>query len=213
MGIPHITDRMRSAPVQALRSVFTGIGRILLAADRPPERTASEARQAAAGSQIGERGRPDQQAPGPAGAAESRFRSLDRTGNVRLLSPGDPAERSPRRQQPARPASPPSQEPASPDAASPDAAIQAIPEAAIRAAPEAVTPAAPEPAAPANPAARPELPLASYDTLSLASIRARLRGLDADQLRVLIGYERSHAERPEVLGMLERRIEKLEAGG
>jgi hypothetical protein len=28
-----------------------------------------------------------------------------------------------------------------------------------------------------------------------------------------VNYEQSHAERPEVLGMLERRIEKLETGG
>lgn len=58
----------------------------------------------------------------------------------------------------------------------------------------------------------PALPLANYDDLSLASIRARLRGLDVSQLRVLVGYESKHAERPEVLGMFERRIEKLEAG-
>jgi hypothetical protein len=55
------------------------------------------------------------------------------------------------------------------------------------------------------------LPLPRYDELSLASIRARLRGLDAGQLRVLADFERTNAERPEVLGMLERRIEKLEA--
>jgi len=69
------------------------------------------------------------------------------------------------------------------------------------------------PAELAEPEAAAALPLASYDTLSLASIRARLRPLDADQLRVLVNYEQSHAERPEVLGMLERRIEKLETGG
>jgi hypothetical protein len=30
---------------------------------------------------------------------------------------------------------------------------------------------------------------------------------------VLVAYEVTHAERPDVLGMLERRIEKLETGG
>ncbi len=58
-----------------------------------------------------------------------------------------------------------------------------------------------------------ELPLEGYDELSLPSIRARLRNLDADQLRVLAEYERAHAERADVLGMFERRIEKIEAGG
>ena len=57
----------------------------------------------------------------------------------------------------------------------------------------------------------PALPLPGYDILSLASIRARLRGLDVTQLRTLADYERRNAQRPDVLGMLERRIEKLEA--
>jgi hypothetical protein len=57
-----------------------------------------------------------------------------------------------------------------------------------------------------------ELPLPNYDALSLASIRARLRTLDVAQLRVLLDYEAANAERAEVLGMLGRRIEKLEAG-
>jgi hypothetical protein len=56
------------------------------------------------------------------------------------------------------------------------------------------------------------LPLPNYDGLSLASIRARLRGLDVAQLKVLLDYEAANAERTEVLGMFERRIEKLEAG-
>ena len=55
-------------------------------------------------------------------------------------------------------------------------------------------------------------PLPNYDGLSLASIRARLRGLDVAQLKVLLDYEAANAERTEVLGMFERRIEKLEAG-
>ena len=42
------------------------------------------------------------------------------------------------------------------------------------------------------------LPLPSYDTLSLASIRARLRTLDVARLRILANYEATHAERPEV---------------
>lgn len=62
-------------------------------------------------------------------------------------------------------------------------------------------------------ASRSDLPLASYDTLSLASIRARLRGLDVGQLKVLLDYEATNAERPEVIGMFERRIEKLESSG
>ena len=55
------------------------------------------------------------------------------------------------------------------------------------------------------------LPVPNYDELSLPSLRARLRTLDADQLRVLVQYERTHAGRPDIVGMFERRIAKLAA--
>ena len=55
------------------------------------------------------------------------------------------------------------------------------------------------------------LPVPSYDELSLPSLRARLRSLDADQLRVLVQYERSHAGRADVVAMFERRLAKLAA--
>jgi hypothetical protein len=53
------------------------------------------------------------------------------------------------------------------------------------------------------------LPVPDYDELSLPSLRARLRYLDAGQVRVLAQYERSHAARPAILTMFERRIAKL----
>ncbi|HEY7147777.1 MAG TPA: hypothetical protein VH637_26320 [Streptosporangiaceae bacterium] len=48
-----------------------------------------------------------------------------------------------------------------------------------------------------------------YDGLSVASLRARLRNLDAGQVRQLLAYERAHADRPDVVTMFERRIAKL----
>jgi hypothetical protein len=159
MVIPQVRDQVRRAPTLALRAVFAGIGRILMAADRTQAATAPAAAQP--GGHDEHRQQAAGQRPQPPDATTavpgSRWRSLDQTGNVRLL----PAE---------------------------DAGDDAAP-------------AASEPA----------LPLARYDELSLASIRARLRGLDAGQLRVLADHERRNAERPDVLGMLERRIEKLEA--
>ena len=56
------------------------------------------------------------------------------------------------------------------------------------------------------------LPIANYDDVSLASLRARLRNLDSAQLQALLSYEQAHAARPAVLGMFERRISKLETG-
>ncbi len=83
----------------------------------------------------------------------------------------------------------------------------------------AETSAAPEEAAPvaaaAETSAAPEseeaaaLPLPNYDELSIASLRARLRNLSASQLTVLISYEKSHADRADVVSMFERRIVKL----
>ena len=62
----------------------------------------------------------------------------------------------------------------------------------------------------AAPATVAELPLANYDELTVASLRARLRNLDVTQVRQLAEYERAHAARADVLTMFERRIAKLE---
>jgi len=155
MSNPQITGRTKLGPTEALRAVFSGIGRILMAADRSQGQVSSAGAPADArnGRTAGRR------RYAGADPAPSRWRSLDQTGNVRLLTAEDLDN-----------------------------------EDAIRPAVAA-------------------LPLASYDTLSLASIRARLRSLDASQLRVLADYEAAHAQRPEILGMLERRLEKIETGG
>jgi hypothetical protein len=156
MVIPQVADQLKRAPTLALRAVFAGVGRILMAADRPQAAAAPSAAQ-----------------PRTSPAPDSRWRSLDQTGNVRLLL-------------------------------APDSDDDAMP----------CAPDSPNGAGPASSTGRAAiaLPMPRYDELSLASIRARLRSLDAGQLRVLADYERRNAERPEVLGMLERRIGKLEAG-
>lgn len=56
-----------------------------------------------------------------------------------------------------------------------------------------------------------DLPVPEYDSRTVASLRARMRGLSLDDIRRLLEYERGHAARPEVVGMFERRIAKLEA--
>jgi hypothetical protein len=184
MGIPQGTDRMRLGPTEALRAVFVGIGRIIMAADRPQDNgSRNTAETTAAADRTSRNGKPPgrgRRAGAKTAPASPRWRSLDETGNVRLLTAEDIDD---------------GDIPVSPSVAATPAAAEAPP--------------APASAAPAVA----DLPLASYDALSLASIRARLRTLDAGQLRVLVSYEQAHAERPEVLGMLERRIEKLETGG
>jgi hypothetical protein len=213
MRIPQqVTERVKEAPAQALRAVFSGIGQVLLVADRLKTRATEPERAQAPAGQDG------------APRDETRWRSLDETGNVRLLS------------ETATPASPAATEPAATaepaDAGGPGPAADASPPPAADAAPAepaataetepAAAPAEPaatagtEPAAAAGPAADgpapTELPVPNYDDLSVASLRARLRNLDQAQVRVLLEYEKDHAGRAAVLTMFERRIAKLESG-
>lgn len=84
----------------------------------------------------------------------------------------------------------------------------------------APAPAVPEPAdlAPAEPPpaglapAVEALPVPNYDQLTVASLRARLRVLDAAQLQLLLDYEKAHEGRPAVTIMFERRLAKLSEG-
>ena len=117
MPLPSVSDRIKELPGQALRTMFAGIGQLLLAADKaraqimgsvdaPAQRPARDAGRPAQGGE-----RPAQEAVSPAvsgtrpaGPARARrpaaarqtpdrgdvrWRSLDKTGNVRLLSDGD----------------------------------------------------------------------------------------------------------------------------
>jgi hypothetical protein len=53
--------------------------------------------------------------------------------------------------------------------------------------------------------------LPTYDDLSIAQLRARLRNLDVEQLEELLRYEKAHESRPEFVGMLNRRIRTVSA--
>lgn len=179
MGIPQVPDQVRRGPTLALRAVFAGIGKIVMAADRPEASSSQSDGRASAERQRPAARRQQRSAPPP---AASRWRSLDQTGNVRLLSSEDLGDE---------------------DEARGTAAGQSLTAAAES--------SQPPPAAAKPIAQEAALPLPRYDDLPLASIRARLRGLSVSQLRILAEYEARNAERPEVLGMFERRIEKLEA--
>ena len=100
---------------------------------------------------------------------------------------------------------------AGPEAVAPETVTpEAAPQAVAAEAPAAEAAVA-ETAAPAAEASD-ELPLANYDTLTVASLRARLRTLTVPQLRILVDYEKAHQGREEVTGMFERRIAKIVAG-
>jgi hypothetical protein len=147
----------------------------------------------------------------PASALRAMFAGIGSLLSVTDKIRAKPAAETPAAPEAAAPAT------AAPETAAPEAAAPetAAPEAAET--PEAtVTPeeAAPAPAV-AEASAAPEsaetaaLPLPNYDELSIASLRARLRNLSADQLTVLIAYEKGHADRADVISMFERRIAKL----
>ena len=155
----------------------------------------------------------------PASALRAMF-----AGIGSLLSVTDKIRAKPATETPTAP-EPTAPEPAAPQPAAPEAAATPETSAAAdtSAAPETTAvvedTAAAEEAAPVAtvaettpPPASEEsaaLPLPNYDELSIASLRARLRNLSADQLTDLITYEKSHADRADVISMFERRIAKL----
>ena len=139
--------------------------------------------------------------PTPAAPAKAPAASGD-SGHVKVVdteetvAPGTAAPETT-----AAPESVAGPEAVAPETVTPEAAPQAV--AAEAPAAEAAAPAA---------EASDELPLANYDTLTVASLRARLRTLSVPQLRILVDYEKAHQGREEVTGMFERRIAKIVAG-
>jgi hypothetical protein len=276
MPLPQVNDRLKEIPAQALRTVFATIGQVLLVADRLRAKAAGQL----SGSGAATATRPADQAPAPAppppakparparpDAGNSRWRSLDKTGNVRVLDGGEeqddeevpsvskavpepapapvptaeytptevvpavsvtaevaPAEAEPAMQQEAQPvmqqeAEPAPAEvtageplPAEPAQAEPAMQQEAAPAPAGEALP--AEPAMQQEAQPARPAAAASqsLPVPNYDQLSVASLRARLRVLDAGQVQTLLDYENAHESRPAVITMFERRLTKLGEG-
>ena len=248
MPLPQVNDRLKEIPAQALRTVFATIGQVLLVADRLRARVAGQP----SGSGQATATRPADRTPAPApprpakpaklvkpartakpatpGAEPSRWRSLDKTGNVRLLdgdeeqddedvpgvtqavsepAPAAPAEYTPTEVVPAV-AVPAEPAPAKPAPAGPAPAAPTLAEVTAQEH-VPVEPAHSEPA-PAVVADSQALPVPNYDQLSVASLRARLRVLDAGQVQTLLDYEKAHESRPAVITLFERRLTKLDEG-
>ena len=101
--------------------------------------------------------------------------------------------------------------PAPEDTAAPEPEATAEP-AAVAAEATAEPAAAAVPETSAAPETSSALPIANYDDLSVASLRARLRNLSNDDLTRLIAYEQAHQNRPEVIKMFQNRIIKMTSG-
>ena len=57
-----------------------------------------------------------------------------------------------------------------------------------------------------------DLPIPDYDHLQVGSLTSRIRTLDAEALTTLLSYERAHANRFQVVTVMESRLSGLRAG-
>jgi len=240
MRVPQVNDRVKEAPAVVLRAVFAGIGQLMSTADKirnspawgqapaAPEPAAPRpaAQETAAPRTVTPEPVVPETAPSESMAPEPVAAETPAVASV-ADEPVVPETAVP--------------ETAVPETAVPETAVPetAVPETAV---PETVAPArvepeaaAPEPVAPAVKRGAPvtsgghvrllppdevpaaaapagDLPVPNYDDLSVASLRARLRNLSADQISQLIDYEKGHAGRADVITMFERRIAKLAEG-
>lgn len=221
MPNPQVPDRIKEAPAVVLRAIFAGIGQLLMAADK----VWAQVQEQISSQQPTQSASPFPQAPQNTKAPETSQtsqaprRNAAEADNVTLLR--DESAPGRRREQPStsRPAA--AREPA-PVVTHPAAARSAPAAPKPAPAPAPPAPAARKPAAaprpapaarkPATPAAtdRSAPPIAGYDDLSVASLRARLRVLDASAVHALLDYERTHERRDEVITMFERRLIKIE---
>ena len=156
MPDPQVNERVKDAPVRALRAMFAGIGSLLSITDKIRNK--------------------------PAATATTATMTPDTATPEDTVTP-----------ETATPEGSVAPETATPETAAPETVV------AETMAPE--TSAAPETAT--------GLPVANYDQLSVASLRARLRNLTPEHLAQLIEHEKTHAARADVITMFERRIAKL----
>jgi hypothetical protein len=218
MRVPQVNDRLKEAPAQALRAVFSGVGTVLLVADRLRHRPSQEAGQ---GNGHATRRATAQEGSSPAATAPPRQGGSPATQGGPAAKAASPAKASSAKASSvkARAAAPPA--PRTP-AAPPTSADSPAP---VKSGGRPAKATAPAPARSGGGSATAVLggvasgsgvsdglPIAGYDGLSMPQLRARMRTLDPAQLRALIAHERAHAGRDEVVAMFERRIAKVEGG-
>jgi hypothetical protein len=213
MPIPQVNDRIKEAPVVVLRAVFAGIGQILLTADKVRARAAEQVWTADRPTVPGLRSTAPglrSTAPGPRNGTTHAEPAVAEHSAVREapVSPAPaPATKSVRATKPAPATKTP---PATKSVRATKPAAATKPASATKA--TEATKTVPAPRAPKADPVAVEPPLPGWDDLSLASLRARLRGFDAATIRAMLAYEQAHARREPVITMLERRLAKITAG-
>ena len=201
MRVPQVSERVKELPAQALRGVFAGIGQLLLVTDKlmhktPQDQQVPQARGPERPETVADTAAPTAETAKAAPAAETA-----KPAPAEKAAGEAPGEKAP--------------EARDLDKTGNVRLLDGAEAGASGAAKAAEAPVAAEaPAAGEAPAAAEAgAPLPNYDELSVASLRARLRNLDAAQVKQMAEYERAHAARADVITMFERRIAKLEAGG
>jgi hypothetical protein len=207
MRIPQTAERIKEAPAQALRAVFAGVGQVLLITEKVRRRGGSESRDVEIAPET----------EGASGAVETSGTTTKASTAKASTTKASTAKASTTKRSAAKAAAPKAETPKaeapkeSPKAETPKAETPkaSVPKAS---APKATArkASAVKPAQEAETESTSVLPLPHYSELSIASLRARLRGLDVAQVRELIAYERTHEDRENVIAMFERRIAKLE---
>jgi len=229
MRVPQVSERVKEAPAQALRAVFAGIGQLLSASDRLRGKSATDEAPAEAKAAAPETVTPETVTPEtvtpktvtPETVTPETVTPETVTPETVTPETVTPETVTPETVTPET-VTPETTTPktVTPETVTPETVTPetVTPETVT---PETVTPETggghvklvPGDAAPAAPAASTgALPVQNYDDLTIASLRARLRNLSADQLTQLVDYEKSHANRADVVQMFERRIAKLAEG-
>jgi hypothetical protein len=229
MRVPQVSERVKEAPAQALRAMFAGIGQLLAASDKLRGKSATDEAPAEAKAAAPETVTPETVTPEtvtPETVTPETVTPETVTPETATPETVTPETVTPETVTPET-VTPETVTPetVTPETATPETVTPetATPETVT---PETVTPetVTPETVTPETSggghvklvpgAAAPtgELPVANYDDLTIASLRARLRNLSADQLAQLVDYEKSHANRADVVQMFERRIAKLAEG-
>jgi hypothetical protein len=185
MSVPQVKDR----PASGLRAVFAGIGSLLSGRSGKSGKDKVQAKPAAEAPANAPAPAPKAEAPETTAASETAVAT-------EAVAAQPVAE-------------------AQPEAAAPAEAVAAEPAAEPVAAAEpevVVTEVVVTEVVVTEVKADGELPLANYDELTVASLRARLRNLSNDDLVQLKEYEQAHQNRPEVIKMFQNRLIKMTSG-
>ncbi len=180
--------QMKERPASLLRAMFAGFGSLMSVVDKVRSKPAAEA--------------PATATPSP--APEETVTPTETAASAAAAAPEETVAPAAAVTETAAPETSAAAETV---AAETVAAEAAVTEAAAEPASSAAEPEAPAASAPSG-----ELPLANFDELTVASLRARLRNLSNDDLTQLMTYEKAHQNRPEVIKMFQNRLIKMTSG-